>query len=178
MTRKRRLAINMRDLTTAFALRFDGVQTYFDMETGEVLEVSSEIRDMLEELAAELHTVEDGPIPLQDLLARHPEIPVWQKRALLKANRVELGLGSRIIAVEPDRQDDYRDMENFIAALDDKQFADELLVIIRKRGAFRNFKDAMTQHYPPMQKAWQSFRAACVEERVREWLDSYGIEPI
>ncbi|MBN2002719.1 MAG: hypothetical protein JXA21_05125 [Anaerolineae bacterium] len=87
-------------------------------------------------------------------------------------------LKERIIAIDPDRRDDYRDMKNFITTLEDRQFATELLAIIRKRGAFRNFKSALAQHHPPMQEAWQTFRAACVEKRVQCWLDSNGIEPL
>lgn len=178
MTEKRRLTVNMCDLAVLFALRINEVQGYLDLETGKILEINSGTWHLLEELNEELYTADgDQTMPLEDLLAQRPEIPGWQKRALVEANRIKLNGGQRLIAVTPDPQDDYRDMERFIATLEDKQLADELLTIIRKRGAFRNFKDTLV-HNSRLQKAWLVFREICIEERVREWLDSYGIEPV
>ncbi len=178
MTEKRRLAVNMRDLITLFSLRANEVQVYFDIETGKTLEVRAETRQLLEELNEELSTFgAEQSMSLETLLVRHPEIPGWQKRALLEANRLKQNAGQRVIAITPDPQDDYRDMEQFIAALEDKPLADELLTLIRKRGAFHNFKDILA-HNLQLQKAWHVFREARVEERVRVWLDANDIEPV
>lgn len=178
MTEKRRLKVNMDDLTAVFELHFDEIQSYLDLQTGEVLQVNDETRRLLEMLYAELYTGEgERGMPLETLLAQHPEIEDWEKQALLEADRVEQGYGESIVAVDPESYEDYDDMESFVYTVTDPRLANELEYAIRGRGAFRRFKDILARH-PQVEAAWYAFKDARIRARVRDWLEAYGIEPV
>lgn len=178
MKEKRRLAVDMDSLTGVFELHFDEIQFYFDLETGEVLQVSDETRSLLENLYQELYTdAGERLMSLEALLAQHPEIRDWQKQDVLEADRVEQDYGERIVSVGPEPYSDYNDMEHFIVTVDDDRLAAQLDSAIRGRGAFRRFKNILAYH-PQVREAWFAFKAARIQERVRAWLDLYGIEPI
>ena len=68
----------------------------------------------------------------------------------------------------------YRDMEDFIATIDDKHLADLLEVAIQGKGAFRRFKDVLLNH-PDEEEKWFQFHDDRTEERAREWLDQIGV---
>ncbi len=70
----------------------------------------------------------------------------------------------------------YRDMEDFIAALDDRSLADALAAAIRSRGAFRRFKDALTTS-PAEQRRYWLFSAECRHGRARAWLADHDYRP-
>lgn len=178
MVEKRRVPVNMDALTAVFELHFDEMQSYLDLETGEVLQISDDTRVSLEELDAELYTEKgDRTMTREALLAQHPEIPDWQKQALLEADRVELGYGATVIAIDPEPYSDYNDMEHFIATVEDDRLANTLERAIRGRGAFRYFKDVLADH-PHVEAAWYAFKAARLEAHVRDWLEYHGVEPV
>ena len=178
MTEKRRLKVDMDALTGVFELHFDDINSYLDLETGEVLQVSDETRRLLEKLDEELYTDEgERVMPLEVLLAQHPEIPDWQKVALLEADRVERGFGARIVAIDPEPYSDYNDMESFVYTVADARLANELEYAIQGRGAFRRFKDILACH-PQVQNAWYAFKDVQIKQRVRELLEVFGIEPV
>lgn len=178
MTEKRCLKVNMDDLTAAFELHFDEIHNFFDLETGEVLQVSDETRWLLEKLDEELYTEEgERVMPLEALLAQHPEIADWEKQALLEADRVEQGFGKSIVAIGPEPYSDYDDMESFVYTVRDPRLANELEYAIRGRGAFRRFKDILARH-PQVQADWYAFKDAQIKKQVRELLEACGIEPV
>jgi len=178
MSDKRRLKVDMFGLTEAFELHIEGVDYYFDTETGEVLRVDDETRYLLRRLAEERYA-ENGErlVPFEDVLAQHPEIPDWQQPILLEAVRVERDFGTRIVAVDPEPYSDYNDMESFIFTVEDSRLANELEYAIRGRGAFRRFKDILAFH-PRVREAWFAFKSERIMAQVQGWLDSLGIEPI
>jgi hypothetical protein len=147
MIAKRRVPVDMDELSGVFELHFDEVNNYLDLETGKVLQVSDETCRLLERLYDELYTKEGKrQMALEDLLAQHPEIHDWQKQTLLEADRVEQGYNSTVIAVDPEPYSDYNDMESFIATVANDRLADRLYRAIRGRGAFRYFKDVLDDH--------------------------------
>ena len=68
----------------------------------------------------------------------------------------------------------YRDMENFIATVEDMHLVDLLEVAIQGKGAFRRFKDVLL-NYPNEEEKWFQFQDSRIEERAREWLDEIGV---
>lgn len=68
----------------------------------------------------------------------------------------------------------YRDMEDFIATIDDQHLIDLLEVAIQGKGAFRRFKDVLLNH-PDEEEKWFQFNDDRTEERAREWLDEIGV---
>lgn len=178
MAEKRRLKVDMDALTAVFELHFDDINSYLDLETGEVLQVNDETYRLRERLYEELLTGADERVAsLEVLLAQHPEIADWEKEALLEADRVERGFGARIVAIDPEPYSDYNDMESFVYTVADARLANELEYAIRGRGAFRRFKDVLARH-PQVQNAWYAFKDAQIKKRVRELLEVYGIEPV
>ena len=67
----------------------------------------------------------------------------------------------------------YRDMEWFIEDLDDKEFADRLAHAISGRGAFRRFKDRLSER-PELMTRWHTFAYDRQRGRARSWLAAEG----
>jgi len=70
-------------------------------------------------------------------------------------------------------RDGYRDMEWFIADLDDADFADRLARAISGRGAFRRFKDRLSER-PDLLTRWYAFSNDRHRGRARSWLAAEG----
>lgn len=70
----------------------------------------------------------------------------------------------------------YRDMEAFIARLDNGRIADQLDRAIQGRGAFRRFKDTLART-PDLLEAWFSFSEDRQLGRARAWLADQGYTP-
>lgn len=70
----------------------------------------------------------------------------------------------------------YRDMELFIAALEDTDQVDRLGVAIEGRGAFRRFKDQLSR-WPELLERWYAFSEDRQRGRARAWLAAEGYAP-
>jgi hypothetical protein len=91
---------------------------------------------------------------------------------------LETGYGTRYIRVEsPDPHAGYRDMEDFIATVQDQRLQDRLWRAISGRGAFRYFKDVLDD-YPRERERWFEFKDTQVRQRILEMLAEENIEPI
>jgi hypothetical protein len=71
----------------------------------------------------------------------------------------------------------YRDMQVFIAGLDDAQIADRLDRAISGRGAFRRFKDTLSA-WPDLMTRWHAFSEDRQRGRARAWLADAGYSAI
>ncbi len=67
----------------------------------------------------------------------------------------------------------YRDMEWFIADLEDPEVADRLSIAITGRGAFRRFKDVLSR-WPDLMERWHGFSEDRQRGRARFWLADQG----
>jgi len=80
----------------------------------------------------------------------------------------------RWLYVGPEGSDDgYRDMESFIAMVDDPARADRLGIAIDGRGAFRRFREVISR-WPDEQERWNRFSDERRRGRAREWLSLAG----
>jgi hypothetical protein len=70
----------------------------------------------------------------------------------------------------------YRDMERFIDDFDDPPFADLLARAISGRGAFRRFKDTLSER-PDLMTRWHAFSNDRQRGRARSWLAVEGHTP-
>lgn len=85
--------------------------------------------------------------------------------------------GPRWLWVEPvGSRSGYRDMEVFIATLEDDHLAEVLTTAIRGHGAFRRFKDALAPHQEAADR-WYAFSEDRVRGRARAWLAAEGYMP-
>ncbi|MET8128672.1 hypothetical protein ABZV67_31280 [Streptomyces sp. NPDC005065] len=71
----------------------------------------------------------------------------------------------------------YRDIEEFIATLDDESLADRLQIAIRGRGAFRRFKDVLTRD-EHARRAYHLYSDERQRGRARAWLTDQGYRPL
>jgi len=73
--------------------------------------------------------------------------------------------------------DAYRDMEDFIATVEDPGLKKLLLVAIDGKGAFRRFRNVIWE-YPEESDRWFAFKDKRDRQRALRFLDSIGVEPI
>lgn len=73
--------------------------------------------------------------------------------------------------------DGYRDMEIFIATVDDPDIADRLEIAINGRGAFRRFKDVLAW-WPEELQRYYRLSSERQRGRARAWLASKGFRPV
>lgn len=169
----RRLKINLVDLEGAFETNSPEMHHYLDTETGEVLMVTDDFRHELERLWEEA-----GPEDkLADLL-RKSDLPDWQRKALVEAERVEEGNGTRMVSVpEPEAYADLRDIEAFITTVTEPRLREELQRATRGRGAFRRFREVLGDNFRE-QERWFQFKRERLRKHMADWLASLDIEPL
>jgi len=177
-TLMRKLNVDLGELIYAFDDASWEMSHYLDLETGQVVMITQETRWELERIYEEEYDPDaEQPFDLAEVL-RQRDLPEWRQQALLEADRVEAEYHSRYIGVpDADSHEGYRDMEAFIATVEDARLQDRLWRAISGRGAFRYFKDVLADH-PRERERWFAFKDAQLDERVLDWLESEGIEPI
>ena len=157
----RKLKINWMELDAAFQTSSWGLvemRFYLDLETGDVVMVTDEIARYLES-------------------PPDRKLPDWMHVAIQEARQVEEGYGTRYTDIpQADSHEGYRDMEHFIGTVRNSHLQDRLWRVIQGRGAFRYFKDVLAE-YPAERERWFAFKDRCGYERIKEWLESEGIEP-
>jgi hypothetical protein len=105
---------------------------------------------------------------------------VWPQAAIEYAR--ETGEEDEDAADDPERwlsvhcegsRDAYRDMESFIASVDDPCRADRLAIAIEGRGAFRRFKGVLAR-WPGELERWYALSEERQRGRARSWLTGAG----
>ncbi len=169
----RKLQVDLGELEAALDNAFPEHRYFLDLETGKVVLITDDTSRQLEDLYAELPEEADVAEAI-----RQRDLQDWEKQDLLLADQVETEYGTRYIRVESlDPHAGYRDMEDFIATVQDRHLRDRLWRAISGRGAFRYFKDVLDD-YPRERERWFEFKDAQVRQRVLNWLAEEGIEPI
>jgi hypothetical protein len=180
MNEKRRVKVNLDELSAAFEIRMMEADNYLDLETGEVVMVTDEARSDLEEIYDRTYD-EDGNrvVSLEEHLRQRNDFPDWYKEMLVAADLVEQHYGERFLSIDPgEPHDDYRDMERFVGReIESDRLQKRFWEAIQGRGAFRRFKDLLAR-YPELEQRWYTFKAERVERRIRDWLAYHGIEPV
>ncbi|MBN1812076.1 MAG: hypothetical protein JXA14_09600 [Anaerolineae bacterium] len=180
MSEKRKVKVNLDELSAAFEIKMMEADNYLDLETGEVVMVTDEARSDLEEIYDEIYD-EDGNrlVPLVNYLQQRDDFQDWYKDMLVTADLVEQHYGERFLSIDPgESHDDYRDMERFIGReVESDRLREQLWEAIQGRGAFCRFKDLLARH-PDLEQRWYAFKAKRVEQRMLEWLAYHDIEPV
>jgi hypothetical protein len=172
----RQLKIELSELEMAFESGSEMISYYLDIETGEILSVSDEERDLLESIY-ESHCDEQTQIVNWEAAFAEEHIPDWQRERIQDANRVEAGSSSRYIDIPSESSHEgYRDMEDFIFTVRNPRLQERLERAISGRGAFRYFKDAILD-YPAERERWFQFKQDRLHQRILDWLDEQGIIP-
>jgi hypothetical protein len=111
---------------------------------------------------------------------------VWPQAAIEYA--LETGEQDEDTADDPERwlpvhgegsREGYRDMELFIASVEDPGRAERLAIAIRGRGAFRRFQDELAR-WPGELERWRALSEERQRGRARSWLAAagYRVRPV
>jgi hypothetical protein len=147
--------VRLRDVVAAMDLPNQEWRSYLNRDTGEIITVTDEERDL----------VEDG----QNL----DFLPDWQRDTLPKEREA---LESDRFLPLPDSFEihEWSIMERFGEARSSARERDELLDSLHGRGAFRMFKSAIRRL--AIEEQWYRFRDSAFEEIAKDWLEANGIE--
>ena len=169
----RQLDIDVQELEEALDNAFPEHHFFLDLETGRIVLLTDETSRALEELYAELPAGAD----VEEAI-RQRDMPDWQREEVCLADQVETGYGTRFIRIEPsDSRSGYRDMEEFIATVQDAYLQERLGRAINGRHPFRSFKEVLDS-YPHERERWFEFKDVQVHQHALEWLADHGIEPV
>ncbi|MDA2920826.1 UPF0158 family protein [Desulfobacterota bacterium AH_259_B03_O07] len=145
------------DVVDALEMQSDMHSYYFDTNTGKVILLSEE------ELSAA-----EGDEPLENY-------PEWQREPILQARLVLEDTQARFLSL-PTTFDihEYSIIESFCLNHPDRDLSETLCDLIRGRGAFRRFKDAIHRH--GIQEEWYAYRYDALVEIAKEWCEEHGIK--
>ena len=170
----RKLPVDLDELAYIFDANETELTWYLDLETGQILLITDETRYQLESIIDQ-YGDEDGQIDLETALAEL-DLSATEQQELRAAYQIETAFGERYIRVPAGEQrQGYKDMADFIDTVQDARLKIRLQQAINKRGAFRNFKDALAT-YPSERERWFAFKNARAQQRVLTWLEDEGIE--
>jgi len=173
----RKLSIDLDELARVFDTYEPLISFYIDLEDGQIIQGTEETRLYLNSIYDEYMDEDQEEI---DMLAVLDGIDLsdWEREELKDAHEVEMGFGERYIRIPAaESRQGYQDMAEFIETVKDPRLKARLEHAIHKRGAFRNFKDALAA-YPAEQERWFAFKKARMLGHVLAWLADEGIEPV
>jgi len=173
---RRRIRVDLAALETALDYDSYEMRHYLDLESGEILVITAEIANALEEIYDHLYDDKGiRVVSLEDYL-RKLRVPRWQKAMLLRADRIEWGYGERYIRVRWGAPgDELAGMRRFLATVPDPLVREALWAALQEPGAYRRFKEILARH-PAAQEAWFEFQDAARRQRVVAWLAARDIE--
>ena len=148
--------ISLKDVIEALEFTTDDATHYLDPDTGEIIMVTEEEREIVEEEDEE----------------SWDDLPEWQQedlprvRAILKNERA-LELPSRFDIHE------WATMERFAQEQRSERARQGLLHAVHGAGAFRAFKNAI--HLLGIEKSWYKFRDEALAQIARDWLEEHKL---
>ena len=170
----RHLNIDMSELELAFECGFEMISYYLDLDTGEVITVSEDVRGILETIY-ESYCDEQTQVVDWEGAFENQRVPDWQRELIQDADRVEAGLGVTIITIPSESSlEGYDDIEAFIETVRNPHLKECLERAIDRHGPFRNFKDVLLD-YPSERERWFQFKQACLQQRMLEWLEEHDV---
>lgn len=159
------LPVKLNDVIEALEEAGEEHTHYLDKRTGEIVLITNEEMEAAEEDELISESAEDD-----ETLSEYPD---WQRESILKAREI-INSDERFIAL-PDQFEihEYKLMEDFCLAYEDRRVGEDLHRLIKGSGAFRRFKDAI--YSMGADKAWYQFRRTEFERIAIEWLEQAGI---
>jgi hypothetical protein len=148
------MPVKLNDVTEALEEAAEECAHYLDRNTGEIVMITDEEMEAAEE---------------DELISEYPD---WQREAILKAREI---VKSDQFVELPDQFDihEYKIMEDFCLAFEDRRVGEDLRRLIKGSGAFRRFKNAI--YSMGAEKDWYDFKRNELEKIAAEWLEKEGI---
>jgi hypothetical protein len=146
--------ISLREIINALEAASDDCTSYLDPETGEIIPVTEEERDLAEDTSWE-------------------DAPAWQREMMPK---IRAALTSDRFLELPDRFDihEWSIMERFSREQNVARVQNELLNAIHGAGAFRAFRSAI--HRLGVEQSWYQFRDEALREIACDWLEEHNLQ--
>ncbi len=173
----KRLPVNLGELSYALQQSDQtGMAHYLDLETGEIVMLTEDMRQVAEEVDAAIEeNTENEDAAFEDALV-HSDQPDWVVDSIRLVRAVEAGYGTRYVVVpSADSHEAYEDMADFIATITNRPIQEQLAEAITGRHPFRRFKDALL-NFPQEREHWFAFSDERQRERAVDWLESIGVQ--
>jgi hypothetical protein len=152
--------VKLSDIIEGMEFASEETQCYLDRTTGNVVMVTSDA----------LEALEDGEDEEE-----WSDLPEWQQEEYATARLIAEDGGKRFVALPDEwRIDEYDMMERYCRRVENDAAADELWRAIKGSGAFRRFKD--TVHRLGLAEQWYRFKDEQYAELARTWCEENGVE--
>jgi hypothetical protein len=145
--------ISLSEVIEAIELQTDESVPYLDPDTGQIVDVTDEMRRRVEE-------------------GEFDDIPQWMREDIPKVREaLESGRFLRL----PSKFDihEWAIMDQFSRGQENDRVRQELLDAIHGTGAFRMFRSTIRRL--GIEEAWYQFRDQAIEEIAREWLEEHHL---
>ncbi|GBG08475.1 hypothetical protein PAT3040_03058 [Paenibacillus agaridevorans] len=154
---KKKVAVKLDDLINEIEFQMVETDTYINTRTGEVITLSKE----------EMRAAED-----EEPLEKYPD---WQRENIEQAIKIiEDEDEVYLYFTLRNEYHEYEIIEEFIGTLNEAEVREELFGAIQGRGAFRRFKDGISEH--DLEKQWYEFKEKKIKELVIEWCKVMDLE--
>ena len=144
--------VKIDEIVEAMKLQFNTWNTFLNIKTGEIVYVSDD----------ELQSAEDDELSDWELDDVSAAIDILEN----EADYIELPTQFDI--------NEYHMITTFCHSVEDSQIRSQLLAAVRGKGAFRRFKDLITQY--EIEDEWYAYRDKCYREIAIRWCQNNGIE--
>jgi hypothetical protein len=150
---------------------------YLDTKTGQVLMVTDETRNILRMTDLQHGSADDVEVFDLEAALKRAGISDWQQEAVMEAAQIDADSEFRYLEV-PKRssREDYEIMEDFIVTVEDEQLQDQLWRAIKGRGAFRYFRQVISEDENELER-WYAYKESRLMEEMMDWLEMEEIEP-
>jgi hypothetical protein len=153
-----RKPVKLQDIIDGMLIQFDENYTYLNLKTCEVISVSKD----------DLRTAEEEEDELID------DLPDWQQESLKVAFDVIENFEDYKELPNKFEINEYDMMENFCYSLDNQRRKDTLLDAIRGKGAFRRFKDKISDL--GIGEKWYTYRDQSYKQIAIDWCRENDLE--
>jgi len=148
--------VKIEDIIDGLECQSDESHSFLDKRTGEVVSISDE----------EMQAAEDDE-PIEDF-------PDWQQDLVRIAKEIIDETGNYIALPIKFDINEYRIMERFCLSIEDAEMSDTFYGLIKGRGAFGRFKNAISEY--DIADDWYKYRDNALKEVAIEWCQENDIE--
>lgn len=171
----RKLKLDLGELSEALDNSSYEHSHYLDLQTGEVILLTEEVRRAVEEFPFEEEEEEEARRRRFQKWLEESSLPEWEKEFLPIALEVECD-SDRYLYIQPrESWEAYPVMVDFTEIVEDEHLQELLCVALNGSGAFRRFKDVLYRD-PEQQKRWYKFHDERQKAAALEWLEENDIE--
>ena len=148
------LPVKLQDVIDALELTSDSISHFLDRRTGEIEMITDDVWNAAQN---------------DELISTHPE---WERELILTAREIQ---STDHFLELPDKFeiDSYEMMERFCHEYPNRGMSEELSAAIKGKGAFRRFRDKISEL--GIEDEWSRFERRCLEDEAVEWLQAEGI---